>query len=403
MKLIQTFVPNKFDLKKENDKDIIWKDLMYVQMLSVLLANREYGGISLYTNRKIKNQILDIGVPYTNIDTDILQDTTSDLFCIPKLRIYKEIKEPFVHIDTDTLVYDRIDFSKYNASVVYSHPDLRPPVHKNCDDKLLDIFNNYPSLGDSDSFFKSAKVTYLDLFNKLTNEHSEFKLNNIRIGDIPNMNVVIVNDYDSFNLAAQMSLDHYIKNKDLIDNTKNGECYIEQLMIHLNLMEISQKYREEVGLKQTFILKDSPLMLDANFGANLDSIEFPFTMIHNSHKDSEIDETILINGVLYSKKMEYHEHYGRITRINTTEDIVKLFDFNFYGLSHLSFYKWSEIFQAIVIGYIIKNFGEEYVRNIYEYYKTIYPSLYNLPPLSKGEILYQKLTGFKFERIKGLI
>jgi hypothetical protein len=101
--------------------------------------------------------------------------------------------------------------------------------------------------------------------------------------------------------------------------------------------------------------------------------------------------------------MEYHEHYGRITRINTTEDIVKLFDFNFYGLSHLSFYKWSEIFQAIVIGYIIKNFGEEYVRNIYEYYKTIYPSLYNLPPLSKGEILYQKLTGFKFERIKGLI
>jgi hypothetical protein len=403
MKLIQTFVPNKFDLKKENDKDIIWKDLMYVQMLSVLLANREYGGISLYTNSKIKNQILDIGVPYTNIDTDILQDTTSDLFCIPKLRIYKEIKEPFVHIDTDTLIYDRIDFSKYRASVVYSHPDLRPPVHKNSDDKLLDIFNNYPSLGDYDSFFKSAKVTYLDLFNKLTNEHSEFKLNSIRIGDIPNMNIVVVNDYDSFNLASQMSLDHYIKNKDLIDNTKNGECYTEQLMIHLNMMEISQKYREEVGSKQTFILKDSPLMLDANFGSHLDDIEFPFTMIHNSHKDSEIDETIRINDVLYSRKMEYHEHYGRITRINEIEDIIKLFDFNFYGLSHLTFYKWSEIFQAIVIGYIVKNFGEEYVRSIYEYYKAVYPNVYNFPELSKGEKLYQRLTGFRFNKISWVI
>ena len=116
MKLIQTFVPNKFDTKNEKHKNIIWKDLMYVQMLSVLLAKREYGEISLYTNNTVKKQIVDIGVPYTHIDTDILQDTTSDLFCIPKLRIYREIKEPFVHIDTDTLIYKKIDFSKFNSS-----------------------------------------------------------------------------------------------------------------------------------------------------------------------------------------------------------------------------------------------------------------------------------------------
>ena len=236
MKLIQTFVPNKFDLKNEKHKNIIWKDLMYVQMLSVLLAKREYGSISLYTNNTVKKQITDIGVPYTDIDTDILQDTTSDLFCIPKLRIYREIKEPFVHIDTDTLIYNKLDFSKFDASVVYSHPDIRPPVHKNGDEKLSEIFNNYPSLTDSDSFFKSAKITYVDLFNKLTNDHSEFKLNNIRVGDIPNMNIVIVNDYENFNMASQMSLEHYIKNKEIIDNTKNGECYIEQLMIHMNMI-----------------------------------------------------------------------------------------------------------------------------------------------------------------------
>lgn len=403
MKLIQTFVPNKFDTKNEKHKNIIWKDLMYVQMLSVLLAKREYGEISLYTNNTVKKQIVDIGVPYTHIDTDILQDTTSDLFCIPKLRIYREIKEPFVHIDTDTLIYKKIDFSKFNSSVTYSHPDLKPPLHKNGDAKLIEIFNNYPSLGDSDSFFKSAKITYIDLFNRLTNDHSEFKLNNIRVGDIPNMNIVIVNDHQNFNKASQLSLEHYIRNKDIIDGTKNGECYIEQLMIHMNMMEISEKYRSEVLEKKTFILKDSPLMLDADFGSHLDNLEFPFTVIHNSHKDEEIDETILINGVLYSRAMEYHEHYGRTTKVNSREDLIKLFDFDFYGLSHLTFYKWSEIFQAIVIGYIVNHFGEEYVRSIYEYYKNVYPSIYNLPRMSKGERMYEDLTGFKFEKNLPLI
>jgi hypothetical protein len=217
------------------------------------------------------------------------------------------------------------------------------------------------------------------------------------------MNIIIVNDHDNFNKASQMSLDHYIRNKEVIDSTKNGECYIEQLMIHLNMMEISEKYREEVIAKKTFILKDSPFMLDADFGSHLDDLKFPFTMIHNSHKDVEIDETIHINGVLYSRTNEYHEHYGRTTKVNSMEDIIKLFDFDFYGLSHLTFYKWSEFFQAIVIGYIVKNFGEEYVRSVYEYYKTIYPVVYSFPILSKGEKLYQNLTGFKFERIKSLV
>jgi hypothetical protein len=89
--------------------------------------------------------------------------------------------------------------------------------------------------------------------------------------------------------------------------------------------------------------------------------------------------------------------------VGSMEDIIKLFDFDFYGLSHLTFYKWSEFFQAIVIGYIVKNFGEEYVRSVYEYYKTIYPVVYSFPRLSKGETLYQDLTGFKFEKIKSLV
>jgi len=403
MKLIHTFVPNKFDLGKPKHENVIWKSLMYVQMLSVLLAKREYGKISLYTNNTIKKQILDIGVPYSEIDTDILQDTTSDLFCIPKLRIYREIKEPFVHIDTDTLIYNKIDFSKYNSSVLYSHPDIKPPLYKSGDDKLEEIFNDYPALTKTDYFFNASEVTYLGLFNRLINDHSDFKIGSIKISQVPNMNIVAVNDYSNFNDASQMSLEHYIRNKGIIDSTKNGECYIEQLMIHMNMLEISEKYRKDVESKNTFILKNSPLMIDGGIKSHADQLKFPFTMIHNSHLDSEIDETIRVNGVLYTRAKEYHEHYGRTSKINSIDEIKELFDFNFYGLSHLTFYKWSEIFQAIVIGYIVKNFGDEYVRSIYEYYKKIYPEGYNMNQLSKGEKLYQDLTGFRFEKTTGLL
>ena len=53
--------------------------------------------------------------------------------------------------------------------------------------------------------------------------------------------------------------------------------------------------------------------------------------------------------------------------------------------------------QAIVIGHIVENFGPEYARSVYKYFKTIRGNSYNLSLKSGGEKLYQKLTGFKFD------
>lgn len=402
MKVIHTFIPSNPHPDKGQYK-IIWKEIMYVQMLSVLLAKREQGGIDLFTNEDLKKQIVEIGLPYDSINTEVLKESRSDLFCIPKLRVYKEMKEPFVHIDVDTLIYSKIDFSKYDSSIIFSHPDLKKPRYDNYSDKTKDIFSSYPSLNNVDTFFKSAGITYLNLFNRLSSDHSDFKLNNIRISEVPNMNIIIANDYEKFGEASLLSLDHYNKNKNVIDLSKNGECYSEQLMIHLNLLEISENYREDVKDGKTFLLKDTPISVDANFNSHLDLLSYPFTILHNSHLDDGIEEFLLKDGVTYKRFTEYHNHVGRTTRIDSKKELINLFDFNFYGISHLTFYKWTEIFQAIVIGYIVNNFGEEYVRSIYEYYKIIYPSTYNLPRLSKGEILYQDLTGFKFDRNVGII
>jgi hypothetical protein len=49
------------------------------------------------------------------------------------------------------------------------------------------------------------------------------------------------------------------------------------------------------------------------------------------------------------------------------------------------------------------NFGDDYVRSVFNYFKRIKGHSYDLPRLSSGEILYKKLTGFTFDLNPGII
>jgi hypothetical protein len=365
-------------------------------MLSVLLAKREYGEIHLFTNDTIRVQIEKMGMPYASINTMVLNGYTDSVFCTPKMMVYKSMKEPYVHIDLDTLIYKKIDFDKYGSSVFYSHPDIRTPQHYD-KDKGINIYRNYPSLNDSDQYFTSSSVTYLDLFYELYNDHSEFKRRNIRISEIPNMCIVGVRDFQNFGIASEMALLHYDRNKEKILASVNGPCYAEQLMIHLNLLEISEEYRRDVADNKTFILPDAPLRFVNEIKTNHPEVEYPILFSHNSHLDAGAPAEIKKDGFTYEMKQEYFGHDGRTSSIDSFDDIIKAFGFDFYGISHLTFYKGSDIMQAIVIGYIVENFGPEYVRNVYKYFKTIRGDSYNLSLKSGGEKLYQKLTGFKFD------
>ena len=399
MKLVHTFIPNKFDSKDPNSR-IIWKDLIYVQLLSVLLAKKIYGNIALYTNETIKEQIIKCGIPYDEIDTTVLAGVSDDLFSIPKLRVYEKINEPFVHIDTDTLIYEKIDFNQLENNIMFSHRDIFIP--KNFDGYLKpsEIFNLYPALDKFNLFFKDANITYVDLFNKLKDDHSEFKRDNIRISEVPNMNIVFARNYESLAEASRKSLDHYYKNKDILIGTKNSECYIEQLMVHLNLMEIDDSYLNDVRNDRAFLLRGKPFTIETPFDTKMEDVEFPIRILQNSYRDNNIQNLIRIDGLLYEKKMEQGGGFNRISEIKDLEDIKNFFDFDFYGINHLTFYKWSTVMQAIVIGQIINNFGEEYVMKIHEYFKILYPSIYRMNSISEGEKLYSKLTGFNFEKNK---
>ena len=155
MKIVHSYIPTY-------DSNHLWKEAIYVQMLSCLLAKREFGNIHFYTNKDIKKQVLEIGLPYDSINDDILDISNKELFSVFKMKVFKEMNEPFVHIDSDTFIYHKIDFSKIN-SAIFSHPDIPVPEHMDLHKTASEICAAYPNVEETDYFFKAARHSYLDL------------------------------------------------------------------------------------------------------------------------------------------------------------------------------------------------------------------------------------------------
>ena len=109
MKVIHTYV---------DDHTIIWKELLYVQYLSAILAKKHYGNISFYGDTKVCQQLKILGLPYDEFNDKFVKKTDVSTFSIPKLKIYKKIKEPFVHIDTDTLLFNKIEFETFEEDYI---------------------------------------------------------------------------------------------------------------------------------------------------------------------------------------------------------------------------------------------------------------------------------------------
>ena len=64
MKVVHTYV----------DKiGIIWKELLYTQYLSAILAKKHYGNISFYGDVEECRQVIDLGLPYDEVNDKIVK------------------------------------------------------------------------------------------------------------------------------------------------------------------------------------------------------------------------------------------------------------------------------------------------------------------------------------------
>lgn len=423
MKVVHTYV---------DKHNMIWKELIYTQYLSALLAKKHYGNISFYGDSVACKQIMDIGIPYDEINSDVVTNKDADTWSVPKIKVYESINEPFLHIDTDTLIFSKIEFETYKQDFLFSHKDMYVPTQNgeelsnnlfqywfsNLSKKSTDIDSQkYPHRAFLANFNKDVPNALLDQLNTEYNFHylNETYTNlffdllekididvykSTHFYSIPNMNVTYIKNYKKFAEVCHETLKHYENNKERIDGEKYGSCYIEQLMLHTILRKLDKEYRKNSKSLKHLIFEDVPMLqIDShNNVASVNDVKFPLRLkvLKQKHfKCSCCGEEMVSS--LSTRNLEFDE-----ISIKDIDDIKNHFDNNFNGFLHVTYLKWYDVMQAIIIDKLRSLVGDDEIRKIHRYFLEKYPSL-NLPTLSGGEILYNKLTGFEFTKTSKIL
>lgn len=385
MKVVHSYVPTSFNGSKIYP--IVWKELMYGQLLSVLLAKREFGNISLYTNKDIAKQVRDIGVPYDEIDTTLLDNVRSSCYTYPKMLYFSQISEPCIHIDTDTYIFNKIDFSTAKTDTIYAHADQPFNMGYANDTRMLSEFIN--------------NVT--EVYTALATLHEE-QLKEINplgadLMKIPNGNITYIKNPDIFRQATNLALEYYYKNQDVIDGLKYGGVYVEQMIIHLYLIKLDPEYKAAVEKGEHLLCMDRFMTIGGEYfdkETKKTKYDFPFKFKINLIKDEFRPEILFLKNELNKKGYTVAQDISKEVLIEDKKALVDYFNFDFYGIHHPSFNKWDPIFECLTIGYIAENFGTEWLEKVHRSFTKSYLS-YKLPALSRGEQLYEELTGYKFK------
>ena len=338
MKVIHTYV---------DDHTIIWKELLYVQYLSAILAKKHYGNISFYGDTKVCQQLKILGLPYDEFNDKFVKKTDVSTFSIPKLKIYKQIKEPFVHIDTDTLLFNKIEFETFEEDYMFSHLDIWMDNKLDRRDAVEELYEHYIiqksvkpvtpkiilELIKQQHNYGVMNETYSELFFKLLNKIETKLYDKVNFRAIPNMNVVYVNNYKTFSEACELTLKHYYENKDDIDTHKNGACYIEQLILHSYLRMLDKRYRQSNKNDNHVIFNEQPLREINDKGEGFGSL----SIINQKHL--YFNNKALITKLSKYKNwdiMSEQEKY-KILELHDEDGVKKLFDSDFGGFLHLSY------------------------------------------------------------------
>lgn len=352
---------------------IVWKEQFYVMLLSALYAKKHYGNIHLFCTKPIAEQLESIESFYSDIT--IIPNSSSSTYSLPKINTYASQTEPFLHLDHDSILFNKVDFEQSGSPFVFSHPDMKDLVNKK--GKLGYHIPLMYGKGNTD--YKYVKRAYLELIDKL-----EEKIPGILIpfDTIPNMALVYVNRPNVFSRVAEYALSYYEQNKTVLDAHDFGAHHLEQYLMHHLLYAENKEYRKAAKKFRTFLIPKVPLTVNFKqqdkVKASIQDTQFPFSI-----------ETYNTYPYFNQKKSVKHT-------FEKPEDIANLFGNHFGGYIHFSYLQWYQILQPYVLNEIVTNFGENYVLSAHKYFKEKYEES-DLPTKSEGEKLFEQLTNFSFE------
>jgi len=346
MKVIYSYIP--YSQNSAGSDNYIQKELAYIFLLSVLNSNELYNHTELYTNEKQKLFFKKLGIPISKIDTQVLKHEKATCASIPKIRTYMAQKQKYIHLDLDTVLFTHLQHSSHSP-VIFAHKDLYKPL--NSFNELKSIHNSY-----------IQPLIEAEAINKLDNWYLE----NYNHSELPNMNIVMVNEPEIMGQASSNAYNSYLKIRSIIDKEYLRFCLPEQGFIHLELKNLSTLYRNAVECNSHVINLKQTTSIDFLKSPN----EFPFWVNSNLY---------------YSEK-----HF-----IGEMEHLKQISNFNFGGAAHflgdLKFNPYVICIILIKLKYLKK---ENHIYQIFETYKDLYGE-----GLSEGEKLYEQVTGCKINKL----
>lgn len=284
------------------DNKSIFDELLNMMELSAILAKKHYNNIFLYTTPDVADAVRSRKIPYDFIDTVVLKDLPNKSYTLPKIKVYSIQTEPFIHIDYDAFIFDKVDFNNFEKT--YStHPEGLSII------KTIGHPHFFNSL---DGFINTYITQSKELIYKLDTDLQR----NISYDIIPNFSVFGGYGYKLISDASKYCLNIYNKHYELIDNYWWNNVVLEQLLIPSIMKMISGK-----SDLFTFLFENVP-----NGFQLKNENEFPISIYSN----------------------------GENITFENEADLHNKSDYNFNGFLHLHGEKLFPIIQKILVAKIKK-------------------------------------------------
>lgn len=222
MNFIHTFFPV--------GNTLMTKGLLNIMTLSVLSVKKHYPNSKfiLYTNEEVAKIVKNVGIPYDIINDELLEGLVTKTFSIPKLVVYSDQTEPYIHVDLDSFIFERMEF---NGDVIASFEEGKRP---------------------SGIFMKHEEIyiTYVEPIEEIKDKLPVNFYNNLTFDNIPNMCLFGGNDYKLISNASKLCLEIYNNNRLFFDSDYSRAAIIEQLFIGIAIKTLS-------STKFTYLFNDS--------------------------------------------------------------------------------------------------------------------------------------------------
>lgn len=312
MKLIYSYIPHRY--KANNTLDFTTALIFYY---SVLQARKFYKDVTLYTNKEIRNQIYELEIPVSRVNTTVLEDEGANCPSIPKLKTYAAQEEPFTHIDLDTILYSKV-LPNPNIPVTFAHLDFGENLFSEPWKNLSSIQKAY--------------------INPFIENIFPPRYSNIPLTSIPNMNIVCCTDPKEFKNNVWKALELYWDNEEWFNEEYYRFCTIEQLAIHAELFNNNKIYKKSV--------------------------------LHSEHVLAKVDP---VSFTLEEKppKAYISNFFGKRTLVakDKSDLVEKMLKENFGGYLHLcGNLKWDETIHEYIVKKILEEFGEGPLVNLQNYF-----------------------------------